>query len=230
MEYQIEKIKRVNVSAEVYDQLRIMIFNGNWKSGDKLPSENDLAEMFGVSRITIRQALQKLGAIGLVETRVGEGSFVRELDSGIIMNDLIPALYLEGISMQDVFEFRIMTEVDTAGIAAKKSTPEQVEELKLCYDQMLESKGDLSKYVDLDFHFHRLIISIAGNALVKRVHYILREILRDNIINFTRKNGSEGGVYYHKRIIEAIEQHDAEAARANMREHLTETMERYQKN
>jgi GntR family transcriptional repressor for pyruvate dehydrogenase complex len=76
---EIEKIKRVNIGDQVYEKLQKMIFDGNWKSGDKLPSENVLAESFGVSRMTIRQELQKLVAIGLVETRIGEGSYVKEL-------------------------------------------------------------------------------------------------------------------------------------------------------
>ena len=72
---QITPIQKVNVVEEIFDQLQSMLIEGTWKPGDKIPSENELSETFGVSRMTIRQALQKMKALGLIETRSGSGSF-----------------------------------------------------------------------------------------------------------------------------------------------------------
>ena len=80
----IVPIKKVNVGQMVFDQMQELLIRGEWKPGDRLPSENELAEMFNVSRITIRQALQKLSVLGLVETRFGEGSVVKTFDVGEI--------------------------------------------------------------------------------------------------------------------------------------------------
>ena len=77
----VKPIKRVSVGEQVFTQLKELLVQGEWKPGEKLPSENELAAQFGVSRITVRQALQKLGALGLVETRLGEGSFVKQLEA-----------------------------------------------------------------------------------------------------------------------------------------------------
>ena len=193
---EIEKVKRVNIGDQVYDRLQKMIFDGTWKSGDKLPSENVLAESFGVSRMTIRQELQKLVAIGLVETRIGEGSFVKELSFAIYMNGMIPAIYLGDRSVLDAMEFRIMTEVETAGMAARKATEEEDCRL-ICEDamkKMMDNIDDIEEYVTLDFHFHRLICSIAGNSIVIQAHYLLRNVLQDVILNLTKKIGPSNGV------------------------------------
>ena len=80
----IVPIKKVNVGQMVFDQMQELLIRGEWKPGDRLPSENELADMFNVSRITIRQALQKLSVLGLVKTRFGEGSFVKKFDIGEI--------------------------------------------------------------------------------------------------------------------------------------------------
>lgn len=226
---EIEKIKRVNIGDQVYEKLQKMIFDGNWKSGDKLPSENVLAESFGVSRMTIRQELQKLVAIGLVETRIGEGSYVKELSFATsYVNGMIPALYLSDRSVLDAMEFRIMTEVETAGIAAEIATEEDVDHLKKCYEKMMNNIDNIEEYVKLDFHFHRLICSIAGNSIVIQVHYLLRNVLQDVILNLTKKIGPSNGIEYDALIIRAIEQKDGEAARKYMKEHLMKTIELYQ--
>jgi GntR family transcriptional repressor for pyruvate dehydrogenase complex len=178
--------------------------------------------------MTIRQELQKLVAIGLVETRIGEGSFVKELSFAIYMNGMIPAIYLGDRSVLDAMEFRIMTEVETAGMAARKATEEDVAHLRRCYEKMMDNIDDIEEYVTLDFHFHRLICSIAGNSIVIQAHYLLRNVLQDVILNLTKKIGPSNGVKYHKLIIDAIEQKDEEAASGYMKEHLMKTIELYQ--
>ena len=99
----IKPIKRVNVGEQVLLQLKKMLIDGEWAPGSKIPSENELAELFEVSRITVRQALQKLNALGLIETRLGDGSYVRNLDIGDSMNALIPFIYLGYQSDSHVF-------------------------------------------------------------------------------------------------------------------------------
>ena len=72
------KISKISVVDQVADEMKEKIVSGEWKPGDKLPSESDIAQMYGVNRLSVRMALQKLGTLGIIETRVGEGSFVQE--------------------------------------------------------------------------------------------------------------------------------------------------------
>lgn len=222
-----KKIDRVSVSSQVYDQMRRMILEGKWKPGDRLPSENELSEAFGVSRVSVRHALQKLSAIGLVETRLGDGSYVCKLTMGTNMNQLIPAIYLSDDSIREVLEFRIMTEVEAAALAAVRATDDDIRKLRECYNKMLESQDDLDKCVYLDFHFHRLIMSISRNTVVVQVHYILRDVLQETMVAITKQVGNRSGKKYHKLIIDAMEKRDSEAARYYMKEHLVETLSLY---
>ena len=77
----LSEVKKTNIGEQVYHQMKNQILNGDWKPGDKIPSENQLMALFGVSRGTVRQAVQKLGGEGLIFTRHGEGSFVQTTGS-----------------------------------------------------------------------------------------------------------------------------------------------------
>ena len=117
----IKKVVKSSVSQQVFDQLQGQILAGAWKSGDKLPSENDLAAQFGVSRVTVRNALQKLSGLGLIETRFGEGSFVRGPEAGAAFNQLVPMLYLGEETARDVLTFRRMVEGPICEIACRRT-------------------------------------------------------------------------------------------------------------
>lgn len=224
----IHKVRKVDVGAEVYDQMREMIFKNVWKSGDRLPSENELAEAFGVSRVTIRQALIKLNASGLIRTRQGEGSFVQELSVGLKLNELLPSIYLSDDSVRDVWEFRMMTEGETAALAAKRATDEDVRLLWNAYEKLKDQRDDLDAYIGNDFHFHRLLTTIVGNKLITQVHYLLRDVLKETMKKITLKIGRENGIEYHRRIIEAVEAHDSEKAKALMNEHLSHALKLFE--
>ena len=126
----IQPINRQFVSEQVYEQLKHQLLTGEWKPGDKIPSENELAAAFGVSRVTVRHALQKLTALGLIETRVGEGAFVKEIKPGIYMNNMYPLVYLGKDSVVEVMEFRTIIEVGAAGMAAERITDKDIEKLE----------------------------------------------------------------------------------------------------
>ena len=128
----IEPIRKVNVSKQVFDQMLEMIYSGQWKSGDRLPSELELCGLFGVSRVTIRQAIQKLAALDLVETRHGEGSFIKDVSPGGSMNALMPEIYLRGgeDALRQVLEYREIIEVHSCRLAAERAEAEDCQVLR----------------------------------------------------------------------------------------------------
>jgi DNA-binding FadR family transcriptional regulator len=133
----IQAIKKIRVGDQVHEQLVNQLLRGAWKPGARLPSENGLALMFGVSRVTVRQALQKMVAQGLVETRQGDGTFVRNYASALSMNKVVPAAVLSENSLMDALEFRRIIEAPTAALAVKKATDGDIRELGAIYDRML---------------------------------------------------------------------------------------------
>ncbi|MDE7214060.1 MAG: winged helix-turn-helix domain-containing protein, partial [Anaeroplasmataceae bacterium] len=96
---EFKPIKRVSVSEQIFEQIKEKIISGELKPGDKLPSENEFCKIYGVSRIAVRQALNTLLTLGLIETKFGEGSFVKQPSSGQVLNRLIPHTFLNEKSL-----------------------------------------------------------------------------------------------------------------------------------
>lgn len=211
---EIKPIKRIKVGEQVFQQLKEILLAGEWRPGDKVPSENELAQQFDVSRITVRQALQRLGALGLIETRRGEGSFVKEIDVGDSMNALIPTIYLGGNTQLEIIEFREIIETECAGLAAKRATPKDVEDLRAIWERMNDCKirSDLQGFGEADFDFHFKIAEITKNPLIMKTNLILRDILQHAMRETIDKMGCENGLYYHNKLIEEI----AEIGRAHV--------------
>ena len=218
----IKPIRKVNVGEQVFQQLKKLLIEGEWKQGDKLPSENELSEMFGVSRITVRQALQKLVALGLIETRLGEGSFVKKLEPADAMNGLIPAAYLRKEAIFEVLEFREAIEAESARLAAGRASKADIQELEIILQKMEETKekDDLKAFALADYEFHYKIGQITKNDLIIRTNNILGEVLKSSMIEIVGKVGFKPGVYYHRKIIDAIAQQDGDLALKLMREHI----------
>lgn len=219
---EIKPIKRIEVGEQVFEQLKELLINGDWGPGDKIPSENELADKFNVSRITVRQALQRLGTLGLVETRRGEGSFVKTLDAGDSMNALIPTMYLGENNAVEIIEFREIIETGCARLAAQRATKMDINDLKEIWNQMniCKENNDLRGFSKSDMDFHFKIAEITQNSLIIKTYSILRDVLEHAMQTTIDKMGCENGLYYHKKLVEEIEAHDVKAAAKTMQEHI----------
>ncbi len=220
-------INKVNVSEQVFNQLKKMIIEGEWQPGDKLPSENELAASFGVSRMTVRQSLQKLIALGLIETRLGDGSYVRVLEAGDSLKALMPAMYLNKNSFLDVIEFRELIETESAGLAALRATKEQIGELKEIYKRMLSNKNNVKKFAQDDLAFHCKIGEMTGNEMIIKTYSLLDDILKTAMYDGITKMGTVFAEQYHQLLIDSIEGHDEAKARDYMKKHLMKNREYY---
>ena len=218
----IKPIKRIKVGDQVFQQMKGLIIDGEWVPGDKIPSENELADQFDVSRITVRQALQRLSVMGLIETRLGEGSFVKAINAGDSMNALIPTMYLGENSVTEIIEFREIIETECAGLAAKKAVKKDISELRLLWEKMNNCKelSDLKGFAKADLDFHFKIAEITNNPLIIKTNLILRDVLEHAMRETINKMGCENGLYYHKKLIDEIEIHDVKEASKTMREHI----------
>lgn len=222
----IQPIKRVNVNEQVFEQMKELLINGEWKSGQKLPSENELSSLFGVSRITIRNALQKLAILGLIETRRGEGSYVLQKDMGNCLNTLVPTAYLSN-NILEIQEFRLMIEPGAAYIAARRATDEDILDLKARLERMRSLQNDLYTLAQEDFAFHHQIGHITGNALMSRTYSILTDVLRTAMEEVVAHMGPDAGYYYHTQIVDAISQHDCNRAHELMQRHIEANIAQY---
>ncbi|HOV40118.1 MAG TPA: GntR family transcriptional regulator, partial [Spirochaetales bacterium] len=118
----LKPIQKSRVSRQVFEQLKEQIFAGKWPAGTKLPSENELSRQLGVSRVSVRAALQMLSALGLLDTRQGEGTYVRELRGDLYFNVLFPLLALSRTNIFDVLEYRKVMDPGAVVIASERAT------------------------------------------------------------------------------------------------------------
>ncbi len=226
----IQPVKKTSVCDQVYEQMKEQLINGNWSPGEKLPSETELAAMFEVSRITVRNALQRLNTQGFIETRVGEGSFVKKANIGEqIISVLLPEVYLHPHSVEEVLTFRSAIEVETAGIAALSATDLQIKKLKDLYMKHCKLKhSEISDYAQKDLDFHYTIAEMTNNSLIIATYELLGDILRTAMLQIVEA-GLDNGLPYHGRLVEAIEARDEKTAIITMKEHMKATMAAYRK-
>lgn len=225
----INKVNKQNISDLILQQMKEQILNGEWKSGEKLPSENELTELFGVSRISVRQALQKLTAIGLIETKIGEGSFVKKLSPGIAMNHLIPTLYLSSNSLNEVLEFRKIIEGRVVELACLKAVQEDIDNLEKIYFNMEKFKDDLEKFAQEDYNFHIALSNITKNSIIIHLYAIIHEELSMAFKEIITIRGNKAGLYYHKLILDAMKEKNCEKAKKFMDEHMEDLFQTFSK-
>lgn len=220
----IKPIKRSTISNLVFEQIRQAIMNGEWAAGTKIPSENELSKMFSVSRISIREALQKLVTLGILETRRGEGTYIKQLTNGLYMNSLIPMLILEKPGVMEILEFRKIFEVESAGLAALRADEEDINNLQVILDEMYKSKENIKKHSADDLNFHFEIAKMTKNPIIVKVNYILKDILASVLQDIVTALGCSRGIFYHKKIFDAIKMHDSQLAKQLMGEHIDNTI------
>ena len=219
----IKPIHRVNVSDQVFDQMKSLILSGDWKSGTQLPSENSLADLFGVSRITVRQGIHRLVALGLAETHPGEGTFIRTVSPGQSIAYLVPIAYLSDDNMLSVLEFRMAIEGYTAELAAKKANTEDINRLELILEEMEKDKSVLEKFSEADYRFHHELAVISRNPLILESYILIRELFRSTMKVIIEKRGHSQGLYYHRLILDSIRAKDEENCRVLMTQHISST-------
>lgn len=220
----IKQIKHQKISDIVFEQLKSMIINREWKPGDKLPSENEIAQMMSVSRVSVRSALQRLVSIGIVESRQGDGTFVCEYSGSRQLEHLTPLLMLTQYDYRSLAEYRMILECNSARLAAARCTPEILEELTENFQEYKKCTQNGEDNIDIDVAFHILIAKATQNPFILETFSILRDYLIMGIQKYQSVLGVESGVTYHEKLIEAIRNKQGDEAYHIMQEHLKGTI------
>ncbi|MCB2295742.1 FadR family transcriptional regulator [Clostridium algoriphilum] len=219
-------IKNTKVYEQVIEQIRDMIDKGTLTKGDKLPSERNLVQQLQVSRASIREALRALEVIGLIECRQGEGSYIKASFQDNLFEPLSIMFMLEGSNPEAIWELRKILEVEASGLAAKRITSGQLNELCEITERFMNSEGEEEAITaEIDKEFHYKIAECSGNILIFNILRTV-SILVDHFIVDARKliiihEGNKEILYsQHNDIYLAIEKHNSADARQAMREHL----------
>jgi GntR family transcriptional repressor for pyruvate dehydrogenase complex len=219
-ESQDYSIKKVNVTDETFVNILTMIRSGKWKQGEKLPSENDFKNMFGVSRHTIRNALNVLNMLGIIKTKQGDGNYLQELGIGIYMDNLLPNILGKGNNYQQILEFRLGIESVAAALAAKVFKDEDLPLLEQAIENCRLAQNSPVQYMEADFEFHYLIAKLSGNDILTQSMYIVKKYYFTIFKNNIPKQFSLSGNADHIAIVKAIKKHDSAKAMKCMTEHI----------
>ena len=225
----LKKIKKQNISDIVFEQLQEQIINGTWAPGAKIPSETALSEELGVSRITVRNAFQRLISLGLIEAKQGGGTFVKDYTDADALGYIQPLLAYAKPDIHYFLEFRAVMEPEMAAVAAEKATPEQIADIRTFAEQYENADlSDTEALLAADMAFHFSIAEATMNPIIIKIYEMLRDIYSANLKQVIDELGRDIGVKYHTKIYEGIESHDPVAARRAMRRHLQETLHLFQ--
>jgi len=221
-----QPIKPKKVSTQIAEQIRTSILAGEFAPGDKLPPERELAEMFGVSRPSVREALNVLASSGLVMSYQGGGTVVMSLVETTSSNSLSELIRNQQDRALDVIEVRKCMESWTAYYAAQRALPEDIRRMEEIVSGMERNLEGLLPSEDLDANLHIVIARATHNIVWLHLMQSLFDAMKEfqqsvwRAVYITSEDHHQ--LYQHHRsIFEAIRSRDAEAAREAMMLHLT---------
>jgi DNA-binding FadR family transcriptional regulator len=212
----VEKIQQKTVVAQVMEKIRQLIASGQYRVHDRIPTEAQLAEMFGVGRSSIREAIKIFNYLGILESQAAKGTFVA--DSTNISTEAITWSILLGkhdlfelIDVRGALELWAVLSMQTRYRSDPGSLREPLDELERHMRLMHEAMQipSLDRYVQSDFGFHNVILSFDGNSLFEAIYHLLSDFVRDAMAKTKRYGRSLRATYLeHEKIVELIKSGD----------------------
>lgn len=216
-------VRKTRVFEDVARQIQGLILDGALKPGELLPPERQLAERFGVSRTSVRDALRALELTGLVVARHGEGNVVADVSADTLVAPIATLLVRKRTLVAELLDVRKMLEPALAARAAVHATDAEVAHLEEILERQREKTARGESTVEEDSEFHYCIAVAAGNSVVRKVLDVLMDLLRETRARSLQVGGRlERSLAGHRRVLEAIKRHDAAAAERAVRQHLEE--------
>lgn len=224
----LPNFKRENLVEMVFGALKEKILNGYFKNGERLPTQEELCQQFGVSRTVMIGAFHKLSSLKLIESHQGRGTFVRVPDSNIVLEPIVNALLLDKPTTRELIETRYYLERSIARLSAKHIDMQQAGELQHIVREMDRNfqDGNIEAFSQGDLAFHMKLAEVSQNSILKRLIGVIREMLATFLDDFNRTPGAaERANEHHRKICEAVVGHDADGAEREMQLHLQDVME-----
>ncbi len=220
-------VRTSRLYEQIVQQIEESIVKGDLKPGDQLPAERDLAQRFGVSRTAVREAVKALREKGLVEAYSGRGTFITDGTTHAVRQSLDLMVKIgQPEGSNHLAEVRAILEPEIAGLAAQRIQEPELATMREAVAVMDRAGQDPEAYIEADLDFHLALAEGAANPLILSLLDSIVGLLREQRLRIFRvPGGPDRGQVHHKRILEAVERHDAEKARDAMRSHLTQVSE-----
>lgn len=230
----MKQIRQKTVVDQVMERVKDLIASGAYKPADRIPTELELARMFGIGRSSIREAIKVFQHLGILRTLPAKGTFVCDA-SNVSIEALTWSILLRRNDMYELLQLREMLEergIRELCAGVKRNDPEAVAVLEGCELELRTMAQSLSSpevdvLIDSDYRFHKAIVQGSGNSLYLAIYETLRSFTREEIRSaYLRSSWRRGAVEYHRAILEAIKAGDSEAAASAYRVHMDVTLEK----
>ncbi len=215
-------IRPTRASTDVIAQIREAIFSGRFRPGDRLPTEREMAQQFGVSRVTVRDALRALEAAGLIRVKVGGqgGPYVSEPDINLLSDSLGTHLQLRGTTFRELAEARLALETTAARLAAERATEDDLLTLRVAAQAPPVPGAAAGTSLD----FHTALVASAHNGALLAMFMATRALIQEafDALHRLQPDMATAARNAHTELCDALERRDADRAVRIMRDHMNE--------
>lgn len=220
----VAPLVRTTLTASAFEQLITYVVGGDWKAGDRIPPERELCQQLGIARTSLREALKAMELIGMLESRVGDGTFVCDRSEFLSRPLLWAFTGTDHHELRDIMEAREFIERDLAGLAAERGSDLEIEQIGIAVERMRDCLRRGESIFDADSAFHLAIAEAAHNEVLRNAVQLLRNLMRQWIVlKYLIPDVPNNVLKQHEAIFRAIRERNSQAARAAMWKHLEDT-------
>ena len=207
------RIDRSTLVDDVVGELRQMILTGEIRPGEFLPTRKELAAQFGVGLSTVHEAIQALAAVGMLASRPGKGTWLREDALDVLIHPETVRTRLGELNARKLYEARGVIEIALTEFAAERATSEDIERIWDAMRRMEANVDDNAAFVEADLDFHLAVAKSGKNELLEQFYHLLRKLIVEVIHEMLNlPDVKQDSIPYQRAIVEAIEAGDPERA------------------
>lgn len=222
-----EPVRGESLDSQLSRRLLDHLLSGLVAEGERLPSERVLCDTLGVTRQSVRNAIKSLSLLGIIETRVGSGSYLIAGKSTLLPRVIEWGVLRSQTWATDLIDARCELEILLAGMAASRRSHDELTAIQAAYNRMLAAHADYSAYADADAQFHLAVANASGNATLAGVLSSVHALIHAWTIRVIRTAGeTETSLPLHHAVYTAISLQDPEAARRAMGAHMERALRR----
>lgn len=226
----LKPVKQKKIPDQIFEQIRDMIYRGEFKPGQKLMAERDMASFFKVGRPTVRAAIQKLIDQGLITSKRGVGTFVMDERSRRQSRPFLQILKNDDFAVSEFQEVRMALEVKSAELAARRATDEDIRLIEKSLERLRKEKEDGHMHMSSDLSLHMNIAYASKNIvqiqMMKSFYDIQYHVMDIAYTQLLSSMGMDEMIFdQHRLIVEAIKNHNPSAASAAMETHIETILE-----
>lgn len=222
----VKVLPRTTLTEAAFEQLIAYVVKGTWKAGDRLPPERELCQQFGIARTSLREALKAMELVGMLDSRVGDGTFVCPRSEFLSRPLLWAFTGADHEELVEIMEARTAVEETLAGLAAERASREEISRIEMTVTQMRDAIAAGTSILEADMSFHLAVAAAAHNEPLQNAVQLLRNITRQWLkYKVQMPNVAASVLKRHQAVYRAIASGKPNAARLAMRKHLEETQQ-----